>query len=125
MEKSPYEIYRDRVRELAGQLAPVPRDIKQELLWLKLTVIEKIERIDQLTKNPENKIYTFRADAETENGKFGFSEPYVDLLMHYAYEAGKQSVIDSYNQDTASMKSALNNIKNALENIGWIDYYEN
>ncbi len=132
-EKSPYDIYRERVKEEATKLDKLPSEIPQSILWLKATVIEKIEEIDKLISND---ICTFRVQDGQEINltkamdsgkpyKFGFTEKYVNLLMYYAFEAGKKSNSDSFNRATESMRTALDKIKDVLDDAGWIDYDNN
>jgi hypothetical protein len=45
--------------------------------------------------------------------------------MHYAYEAGKMERVDNYLRDTADMRAALDKVKDALDDIGWIEYGDN
>ena len=65
-------------------------------------------------------IYTFKKKENgDEYGKFGFSEHYVNLLMHYAYEAGKNNTTDrltkTFTESTNRMKHAIDSIVNALD----------
>ncbi len=121
--KSPYELYRERVAEGAAKLPPLPKETSQSVLWLKAMIIEKVEKSAE--KNPD--LYTFR---KTENGnefaKFGFSEHYVNLLMQMAYDAGHKrastDLTDNYNRSTKLMKTALDKIKDALDDADWIEY---
>jgi hypothetical protein len=119
-EKSPYDIMRERNMEDAKKLAPTPDDIGQHILWLKMAVIDRVEKIENKTGK---EIYTFRkGNSSDDNSKFGFSEHYVNLLMHYAYEAGKNNATEnltrSFNESTNSMRNAINSIVNALDNNG-------
>ncbi len=120
-EKSAYELMKERSMESAKKLSSTPKDIGQHILWLKMAVIDRVEKIENL-KDPA--ICTFRSRGE--DGKFGFTEQYVNLLMHYAYEAGKQNATNdltkSYENSVSSMKKALDKIKDALDEADWIDY---
>jgi hypothetical protein len=62
---------------------------------------------------------------KTEDGTFGFAESYVNYLMHYAFEAGEKNREYSFNSATKSMKDALDKVKDALDDAGWIDYNDN
>jgi len=73
-EKSPYDKMRERNMEDAKKLESTPKDIGQHILWLKMAVIDRVEKIENLT---DDKIQTFRSGE-----KFGFTEQYVNLLMH-------------------------------------------
>jgi hypothetical protein len=128
--KSPYEIYRERVKEGATKLDKAPKEIPQHILWLKSMAIERIEDIDKLV---DDNICTFRVQDGKEislsqaikNGdkpyKFGFTEQYVNILMNYAYEAGKKSNSDGFNRATEDMRKTLDKIKDALDDAGWIE----
>jgi hypothetical protein len=113
-EKSFYEKMRERNMEDAKKLAPTPEDIGQHIIWLKMAVIDRVEKIENIA---DDKIQTFRSGE-----KFGFTEHYVNLLMHYAYEAGKnnatESLTRSFNESTNSMRNAINSIVNTLDNNG-------
>lgn len=110
-EKSFYDKMRERNMEDAKKLAPTPKEVGQHILWLKMAVIDRVEKIENLTNGD---IFTFRSD-----NKFGFTEPYVNLLMHYAYEAGKESATKKLESDfrnrTGSMKNAIDSIIKALD----------
>jgi hypothetical protein len=114
-EKSAYDKLRERNMEDAKNLYPSPKEIDQHILYLKMAVIDRVEKIENLI---DDKTYTFRKK-ENDNDKFGFSEHYVNLLMHYAYEAGKKNATDnlthSFTQQTNQMKHAIDAIVNALE----------
>jgi hypothetical protein len=116
-EKSFYEKMRERNIEDANKLPASPKEIGQHLLWLKAAAIYRIETLDKRT---DDKIYTFKQKVGTDDyGKFGFSEHYLNLLMHYAYEAGKNNATESltrtFTQSTNSMKHAIDAIINALD----------
>lgn len=116
-EKSAYEKMRERNMEDAKALPQSPKDAGQHILWLKMAVIDRVEKIENLKGD---KIYTFSTGKfEDPNHKFGFSEHYVNLLMHYAYEAGKKNATDSltrhFNESTKNMKNAIESIVHALD----------
>lgn len=116
-EKSFYDKMRERNMEDAKKLPKSPKDIGQHILWLKMAVIDRVEKIENLV---DDKIYTFKQKVKGDDyGKFGFSEHYVNLLMHYAYEAGKQnatnSLTKSFTEQTNQMKHAIDAIVNALD----------
>jgi hypothetical protein len=120
-EKSAYEKMRERNMEDAKKLTPVPKEIGQHILWLKLAVTDRVEKIENLT---DNELKTFRSE-----GTFGFTEPYVNLLMHYAYEAGKKNATDSltrhFNESTKNMKAAIDAIVTALDDNDLLPENEN
>lgn len=116
-EKSAYDKMRERNMEDAKLLPHSPKEIGQHILWLKMAVIDRVEKIENLTSK---EICTFRTGkSDDENSKFGFTEQYVNLLMHYAYEAGKKNATDSltrhFNESTNSMKNAIESIVHALD----------
>jgi hypothetical protein len=109
-EKSFYDKMRERNMEDAKKLSPSPKDIDQHILWLKMAVIDRVEKIENLI---DDKTYTFRKK-ENDNDKFGFSEHYVNLLMHYAYEAGKKNATDRL---TRNFEERIKQSKNAIDSI--------
>lgn len=123
-EKSFYDKMRERNMEDAKNLPKSPDEIGQHILWLKMAVIDRIEKIENRVSN---EICTFRS-GKSGYDKFGFTEHYVNLLMHYAYDAGhKRATNDlttNFNRTTASMKTALDKIKDSLDDADWIDYPE-
>lgn len=123
-EKSFYEIYREKVIEMAKKLPALPKETSQTIIWLKSAVIEKIQNIDKVT---DPSIYTFRKNEDNpENKKFGFSEQYVNLLMEMAYNEGRDratlELTESHNRAADKMKAALHKIKDALDDADWIEY---
>jgi hypothetical protein len=135
-EKSPYEIYRERVKEGATKLDRAPNEIGQHILWIKSMAIERIENIDN---GLNNEINIFRvldgkevsltqamnAEKEGKSYKYGFTEKYVNLLMHYAYEAGRKSREEDFKRTTERMNKALEEITSILDDAGYIEYPEN
>jgi hypothetical protein len=116
-EKSAYDKLRERNMEDAKNLSTSPKEIDQHLLYLKMAVIDRIEKIENRL---DDKIYTFKKKENGDDyGKFGFSEHYVNLLMHYAYEAGKKNeatrLTKHYVESTKAMKNAIESIVHALD----------
>jgi hypothetical protein len=123
-EKSFYEKLRERNMEDAKKLPTSPKEVGQHILWLKMAVIDRVEKIENLKGD---KIYTMKkGDSSDINSQFGFSEHYVNLLMHYAYEAGKKNATDSLTRNfevsTRDMKTAMDSIIKALDDNGLIPY---
>jgi hypothetical protein len=120
-EKSFYEIMRERNMEDAKKLSQSPKEVGQHILWLKMAVIDRVEKIENLK---DDKLCTFK-----QGEKFGFTEPYVNLLMHYAYEAGKKNATDSltrhFTETTRDMKTAMDSIIKALDDNGLLPYEDN
>jgi hypothetical protein len=131
--KSFYDTYRERVKEGALKLDKMPTEVGQNILWLKSMAIERIEEIDN---GLSDKVNTFRvldrkevsltqamnAEKEGKSYKFGFTEHYVNLLMHYAYEAGKKSREDDFKRATERMNKALEAITEIVDEAGYIEY---
>jgi hypothetical protein len=108
-----WENYKKRVAEGADKLPTPPKDVPQEILWLKAYVSERMEK-DGLKR------YVGKSD----DGTFGFKEQFVNYLMHYAFIAGEKSREHSFNRATEGMRKALDQVKDALDDAGWIDYPE-
>jgi len=126
-EKSPYDIMRERNMEDAKKLTPTPEDIGQHILWLKMAVMDRVEKIENKI---DKQIYTFRKKENGDDfGKFGFSEHYVNLLMHYAYEAGKNNATErltrNFEERIKQSKNAIDAIVNALDVNGLLPEEEN
>jgi hypothetical protein len=109
-----WEMYKKRVADGANKLSKPPKDVSQNILWLKAYVSERMET---------EGLARYVGDSSKE-GTFGFAESYVNYLMHYAYEAGKMEREDSFNHATKDMRETLDKIKDALDDAGWIDYPE-
>lgn len=134
-EKSFYDTYRERVKEEALKLDKMPKEVGQNILWLKSIAVERIEEIDN---GLSDKVNTFRvlnrkevsltqamnAEREGKSYKFGFTEGYVNLLMHYAYEAGRKSREDDFKSATERMNKALEDITSIVDEAGYIEYSE-
>jgi hypothetical protein len=114
-QKSNYQIYRERVVEGAKSYPNPPKEVDQTILWIKAIASEKIESSEEYGE--DKGVFTFK------NGeKFGFSHPYVNLLMHYAFERGMSRKEEEYKKSIANMSKSLNKIKDALDDVGWIYY---
>jgi hypothetical protein len=120
-EKSFYDKMRERNMDDAKKLPPSPKEVGQHILWLKMAVIDRVEKIENLT---DDKIQTFRSGE-----KFGFTENYVNILIHYAYEAGKKQATDNltrhFEVTTRDMKTAMDSIIKALDDNGLLPYEDN
>lgn len=109
-----WDEYKKRVADGADRLSAPPKEVEQNILWLKAYVTERMDK-EGLVK------YV----GKTDDGTFGFKENTVNLLMHYAYEAGRNERADNYKRDTADMRAALDKVKDALDDLGWIEYGDN
>jgi hypothetical protein len=133
-EKSNYQIYKERVQEGAKSLPKLSKETPQNILWLKSMAIERIEEIDKVT---DDRIKTIRTRGRevislSESMKpsdtptnFSFTENYVNLLMHYAYEAGKRDVEERFKRSSAEMSNALKAIAEIIEDAGYGNDCEN
>ena len=104
-----WEMYKKRVAEGAERLSKPPKEVDQHILWLKAYVNERMQK---------EGMPMFVGKDDT----FGFKESLVNYLMHYAFEAGLKSREHSFNKATEDMKNALDKVKDALDDIGWIEY---
>jgi hypothetical protein len=109
-----WDMYKKKVAEGADKLPSPPDEVGQNILWLKAYVGERMET---------EGLARYVGDSSKE-GTFGFAESYVNYLMHYAFEAGEKSREHSFNNATADMKKALDKVKDALDDAGWIEYPE-
>jgi hypothetical protein len=109
-----WEMYKKRVNEGSDRLPSPPKEVGQNILWLKAYVSEKLG--ETLYKNRETSIYVGKDET------FGFKEEYVNYLMHYAFESGLKCREMDYKNATKDMAVALDKIKDTLDDIGWIDY---
>lgn len=98
-----YSALQEQSRKLADSLPSIQRDISQHILWLKNAICWKI---DNFGKKREN-VYTFK-----ENGKFGFSEGYVNEIIAYAYEKGR---IDAYEHAQRNAQEYIDMVKKIKE----------
>lgn len=131
---STYTDYLNKVRNGGLNLDKMPTEVGQHILWLKSMAMERIEEID---KGLSDEVNTFRvldrkevsltqamnAEKEGKSYKFGFTEQYVNLLMHYAYEAGKKFREDDFKRATERMNKALEDITSIVDEAGYIDLF--
>lgn len=103
-----WEMYKKRVAEGADKLSKPPKDVDQNILWLKAYVNERMQKEGM-------SLFVGKDDT------FGFKEPLVNYLMYYAFEAGLKSREHSFNRTTEDMKKALDKVKDALDDAGWIE----
>jgi hypothetical protein len=125
-EKSFYDKMRERNMEDAKALPISPQSVDQHILHLKMAVMDRIEKIEN---RAGKEIYTFRKGKfEDPDHKFGFSEHYVNLLMHYAYEQGKKNTEDRltrhFESSTRDMKKAIDHIISALDDNDLLPDYD-
>ncbi len=124
-ELSWYDKLRISQKELAKTLTPVSTNLKaysSQFGNLKMAVLDRIEMDtleNKLTKEELKDLETFRSGE-----KFGFKENLVNLLMTYAYEAGKNSNKNSFNARIKEMNDGFEKMKNILDDMGYIDNTE-
>jgi hypothetical protein len=107
-----WDIYKKRVAEGADKLSTPPKEVEQNILWLKAYVTERMEK-EGLAK------YVGKSGAD--DGSFGFKEEFVNLLMHYAFEAGMKNREHQFNEATKNMKETLDKITEVMIDAGWVD----
>jgi len=110
-----WEMYKKRVEDGATKLPAPPKEIGQNLIWLKAYVVDRMKA---------EGVTTFVGDSSKPD-TFGFTEKFANYLMHYAYEAGRNERVDDYNRSTKELRASLDKIKDVLEDIGWIEYGDN
>ena len=106
-----------RQEVLASTLTPLPKDLKffSQFNDLKAAVIHKIETDKNIIpKNDLEGLETFK-----ENDIFGFKERLVNVLMHYAYIAGQNSIKDDFTKRTKEMDNSLKKIADILDDLGY------
>lgn len=105
----------------AKTLTAVPKDLKyfSKFNTLKMAVMEKVEediKSGKINSEDAEQLFTIR----DKNDIFGFTERYLNVMMHYAFEEGKHSVIQEYARNTKAMNDAFDKIVEALDGIGYI-----
>lgn len=105
----------------AKTLTEVPKDLKyfSKFHTLKMAVMEKVEndiKSGKINEEDASELRTIRDNKDT----FGFTERYLNVMMHYAFEEGKHSVFQDYARNTKAMNVAFDKIVEALDGIGYI-----
>jgi hypothetical protein len=105
----------------AQSLTAVPKDLKyfSKFNILKMAVMEKVEadiKSGKIDSADAEGLHTIR-DAKDI---FGFTERYLNVMMHYAFEEGKHSVIQEYAKKSKAMNEAFNKIVEALDEVDMI-----
>ena len=109
---SAYDEYKKTVNKMADKLPAPKKEVDQSILWLKASVIEKLQRYN------DSGLYVGKAGEDS----FGFKESTVNQLLQYAYEAGMKRSDENNKQKIASMKNAIDSV---IESVGeYIDYPE-
>jgi hypothetical protein len=104
----------------AESLTAVPKDLKyfSKFNTLKMSVMEKVEADIKSGKISKEDAEGLNAGGNLKG--FAFSERYLNVMMHYAFEEGKHSVIQDYARHTKAMNTAYDKIVEALDGIGYI-----
>jgi hypothetical protein len=105
----------------AQSLTAVPKDLKyfSKFNTLKMAVMEKVEadiKSGKIDSVDAEGLHTIRDAKDT----FGFTERYLNVMMHYAFEEGKHSVFQEYARNTKAMNEAFDKIVEALDGVGMI-----
>ena len=105
----------------AQMLTAVPKDLKyfSKFNTLKMAVMEKVEadiKSGKIDKVDAEGLHTIRDAKDT----FGFTERYLNVMMHYAFEEGRHSVIQDYARKSKAMNEAYSKIVEALDSIDMI-----
>jgi len=89
-------------------MGKAPSKVSQEVLWVKAAATIRINEVEDET-----------VEMFTENGKFGFSEPFANLLIYYALEEGRKreraSIQKMYDNAQKANTAAINKILETLE----------
>lgn len=104
----------------AESLTAVPKDLKyfSKFNTLKMAVMEKVENDIKSGKISKEDAEGLNAGGNLK--EFAFSERYLNVMMHYAFEEGKHSVIQEYAKNTKAMNNAYEKIVEILDGIGMI-----
>lgn len=105
----------------AKTLTEVPKDLKyfSKFNTLKMAVIEKVEtdiKSGKIDLEDASELRTIRDAANT----FGFTERYLTVMMHYAFEEGKHSVFQDYAKRTKVMNDAYEKIVDIMDGLDMI-----
>ena len=105
----------------AKTLSDVPKDLKymSKFNTLKMAVMEKVEadiKSGKINKEDSEELYTIR-DA---NDKFGFTERYLNVMMHYAYQEAVINTAKDFARQTKEMNDAYEKIVDIMDGLGMI-----
>lgn len=106
----------------AKTLTDVPKNLKyfSKFNTLKMAAMEKIEadiKSGKINVEDASELHTIR-DAKDI---FGFTERYVNVLMEYAYREAINGMNIKYAERAKAMRNAFDKIKDALDDVNWID----
>jgi len=105
----------------AQMLTAVPKDLKyfSRFNTLKMAVMEKVEadiKSGKINEEDASELHTIRDAKDT----FGFTERYLNVMMHYAFEEGKHSVFQNYARRTKAMNEAYEKIVDIMDGLDMI-----
>lgn len=116
--------YKERKAAYEAKAKTLP-DVPKELQWfskfnnLKMAVMEKIETDIKSGKINTEDSHLLHTIVDSKN-IFGFTERYLNVMMYYAFEEGKNSVINDYNKLSKEMNDAYKKIVDVLDGIDMI-----
>jgi hypothetical protein len=104
----------------ANSLGEVPKDLKyfSKFNTLKMGVMEKVERDIKSGKISKEDAEGLNAGGNLK--EFAFSERYLNVMMHYAFEEGKRSVAQHFAQQTKDMNKAYKKIVDIMDDLSMI-----
>lgn len=102
-------------------LTSVPKDLKwfTKFNVLKMAVMEKVEtdiKSGNINKEDSIGLHTIGDKKHT----FGFTERYLNVMMHYAFEEGKNSVTQNYINRSKLMNDAFKEMVDILDDLDMI-----
>lgn len=105
----------------AKTLTAVPKDLKyfSKFNTLKMAVMEKVEadiKSGKINEIDAEGLHTIRDAKDT----FGYTERYLNVMMHYAFEEGKHSVMADFATRSKAMNEAYKKIVDVLDGIDMI-----
>jgi hypothetical protein len=102
----------------AESLTAVPKDLKyfSKFNTLKMGVMEKVEADIKSGKISKEDAEGLNAGGNLKG--FAFSERYLNVMMHYAFEEGKHSVIQEYARHTKALHEGYEKIVDILDDLG-------
>ena len=116
-----YEERRAAYTAKAESLTAVPKDLKyfSKFNNLKMAVMEKVEKdikSGKINSEDAEQLFTIK----DKNDVFGFTERYLNVMMHYAFEEGKHSVFQDYIRRTKAMNEAYEKIVDIMDGLDMI-----
>ena len=105
----------------AATLTAVPKDLKyfSKFNTLKMAVMEKVEadiKSGKINKEDSEELYTIK----DSNDKFGFTERYLNVMMHYAYQEAVINTAKDFAQQTKQMNDAYEKIVDIMDGLNML-----